>query len=64
MDDSAKDRVMDFTQMAPTVPSEQEYVEPPQLFTADQLASAVAAAVEAHASGNDPKEAALAAIAP
>lgn len=36
---------------------------PVALFTAEQVADAVAAAIEAHAAGDDPREAARAAIA-
>lgn len=39
-----------------------ELVEAPMLFTAEQVADAVAAAVEAHAAGEDPRAAARAAI--
>lgn len=47
-----------------TIESKLEAVEAPQLFTAEQVATAITAAIEAHASGADPTEAAQAALAP
>ncbi|WP_292976597.1 hypothetical protein [Mycobacterium sp.] len=44
-------------------PMETPDVPAPQLFTADQVATAIAAAVEAQAAGEDPREAARTAIA-
>lgn len=50
-----------FDQLPPEVPSELDDA-PAVLFTADQVADAVAAALEAHAAGDDPREAARAAV--